>query len=124
MYPPRLMDFFGFERDFESFLARLFTAAHTRWYSGHGRDDPRPRPLFAQRRTRLMICLNAFQTTKNVFNDVVVIASLHVYTYMYTLLGHDVGRTSLWGCIRQEKRKRASTVRTPYVVQYTKNDHQ
>lgn len=39
----RLMDFFGFETDFESFLAHLFTAVQSYYNDnpGHGQDDPR-----------------------------------------------------------------------------------
>lgn len=71
------MDFFGFEMDFELFFffgALMFTTVRARMVGIRvtdetilGRVDRR------SSRPGLMICLNAFQTTENVFNDVVVV---------------------------------------------------
>lgn len=79
MYP-RLMDFFGFETDFESFLARLFTTVRTVFGSRTTIRETILGGCCSRRLTCLMICLNAFQTTENDFNDV---ASLHQYTYIH-----------------------------------------
>jgi len=112
MYP-RLMDFFGFETDFELFLARLFITVRTVFGSRTTIRETILSGCCSRRLTCLMICLNAFQTTENDFNDV---ASLHQYifiirehiliVFIYDVLcpfGHDVGWTRGGAIVREEK---------------------
>lgn len=75
---PRLMDFFGFETDFELFFfffgALMFITVRARLVGIRVTDETILGRV--DRRSGgpgLMICLNAFPTTKNVFNDVVVV---------------------------------------------------
>jgi len=113
MYP-RLMDFFGFETDFEPFLARLFTTVRTVFGS---RTTIRETILDGG---GLMICLNAFQTTEYDFNDVASLRQYYrkhtyfniryLYIYIRILyavlcpLGHDVGRTRGGAIIGKENK--------------------